>query len=82
MYDQFATITQAALHGLGVALLPDYLAEQDLATGRLKALHPEPAEMPGAYYLVWPEAKSRSPALVKFRDWLATQAQSEDLLPR
>ena len=35
VYDQFSTIIQAALHGLGVALLPNYLVEQDLATGRL-----------------------------------------------
>lgn len=82
IYDQFATITQAALHGLGVALMPDYLVEQDLATGRLVALHPEASETSGAYYLVWPERKSGAPALVKFREWLAGQAQPEDPLPR
>ena len=82
IYDQFATITQAALHGLGVALMPDYLVEQDLATGRLVALHPEPVETAGAYYLVWPERKSNAPALMKFRGWLAGQAQPEDPLPR
>ncbi|AXT34175.1 LysR family transcriptional regulator [Phaeobacter sp. LSS9] len=82
MYDQFATITQAALHGLGVALMPDYLVEQDLATGRLVALHATATESPGAYYLVWPEARSKDPALIKFRSWLAGQAQPEDPLPR
>ena len=82
MYDQFATIIQAALHGLGVALIPDYLIEQDLAAGRLVALHPAPIETSGAYYLVWPETKSRHAALTKFRHWLATQSQPEDPLPR
>ncbi|NRB17080.1 MAG: LysR family transcriptional regulator [Rhodobacteraceae bacterium] len=82
MYDQFATISQAALHGLGVALMPDYLIEQDLAAGRLVALHPAPVETSGAYYLVWPETKSRHAALTKFRQWLATQSQPEDPLPR
>ena len=82
MYGQFATITQAAMHGLGVALMPDYLVEQDLATGRLVALHPAPTETRGAYYLVWPTSKSNAPALRKFRDWLATKAQPEDPLPR
>ncbi|MDC0656660.1 LysR family transcriptional regulator [Leisingera sp. SS27] len=82
IYDQFATITQAALHGLGVALMPDYLVEQDLATGRLVALHPEAVETAGAYYLVWPERKSDAPALIKFRGWLAGKAQPEDPLPR
>ncbi|WP_420002828.1 LysR substrate-binding domain-containing protein [Arenibacterium sp. LLYu02] len=82
IHDQFSTINQAALHGLGVALMPDYLIEQDLATGRLVALHPEPQDIGGAYYLVWPQSKARNPALVMFRDWLAGQAQPEDPLPR
>lgn len=82
MYDQFSTITQAALHGLGVALMPDYLVERDLAQGRLIALHPTPTEASGAYYLVWPTDKSSDPSLQAFRDWLATQAQPEDPLPR
>ncbi len=82
IYDQFSTITQAALHGLGVALLPDYLAEQDLATGRLVRAWGGPTEAPGAYHLVWPVEKARDSALKKFRDWLATQAEDEDPLPR
>jgi len=82
MYDQFSTITQAALHGLGVALMPDYLVEQDLATGRLVALHDQPTDAIGAYYLVWPQEKSRDPSLRHFRSWLSSQAQPEDPLPR
>lgn len=82
IYDQFSTITQAALHGLGVALLPDYLAEQDLATGRLVRAWGDVTETPGAYHLVWPMEKARDAALVKFRDWLSTQAENEDPLPR
>ncbi len=82
LYDQFATITQAALHGLGVALLPDYLAEQDLATGRLVRAWGGPTTSPGAYHLVWPVEKSRDAALQTFRNWLATQAEDEDALPR
>ena len=82
IYDQFSTITQAALHGLGVALLPDYLAEQDLATGRLVAPFGAAAEAKGAYWLVWPRERAHDPALGAFRDWLATQAQPEDPLPR
>ena len=82
VHDQFSTITQAALHGLGVALLPDYLAEQDLATGRLVPVWGGPTESPGAYYLVWPSEKSGDPALRKFRNWLADQSEDEDPLPR
>ncbi|WP_296764143.1 LysR family transcriptional regulator [Sediminimonas sp.] len=82
LFDQFSTITQAALHGLGAALLPDYLAEQDLATGRLVPVWGDAVEMQGAYYLVWPRSRTHAPALQRFRDWLATQAEDEDPLPR
>ncbi|GGH18008.1 transcriptional regulator, LysR family [Cribrihabitans marinus] len=82
IHDQFSTIIQAALHGLGLALLPEYLAEQDLATGRLRRAHGGPIEARGAYYLVWPHEKARDPALTTFRHWLAGKAEPEDGLPR
>ena len=82
IHDQFSTITQAALHGLGVALMPDYLVEQDIATGRLMPAYGTPVEASGAYYLIWPLDHARNPSLTAFRDWLATKAQPEDPLPR
>ena len=82
VYDQFATITQAALHGLGVALLPEYLAEGDLASGRLVTAWGAATPSPGSYYLVWPQTKASDAALSKFRDWLSGQIGEEDLLPR
>ncbi len=82
IYDQFSTITQAALHGLGVALLPEYLAKGDIAAGRLVIAWGDPTPSPGAYHLVWPDAKTGDGALTKFRDWLATQIGEDDLLPR
>ena len=82
MHDQFSTITQAALHGLGVALMPDYLVDQDIATGRLVPVLGGAIETEGAYYLVWPERQSRDPALMAFRNWLQDQAEPEDRLPR
>lgn len=82
IYDQFATINQAAQHGLGIALMPDYLVEQDLATGKLVALYDRAIETGGAYYLVWAQGRQRHTGLAKFRDWLAPQAQAEDPLPR
>lgn len=82
IYDQFSTITQAALHGLGVALLPEYLAKRDIAAGRLVIAWGAPTPSPGAYHLVWPDAKTGDGALSKFRDWLATQIGEDDLLPR
>ncbi|MDA7428968.1 LysR substrate-binding domain-containing protein [Primorskyibacter aestuariivivens] len=80
--DQHATIHQAALHGLGVALLPDYLVREDLATGRLVlACKARPVSL-GGNYLTWPEMPAPGPAMIAFRDWLAEQAEGGDGLPR
>ncbi|WP_372613638.1 LysR family transcriptional regulator [Aquicoccus sp.] len=81
-YDQFTTIIQAVLHGLGVALLPDYLIGQELAEGRLVSAYGGPTESRGAYWLVWPEDKTDDPALCQFRNWLRDEVQGEDMLPR
>lgn len=69
--DQFATMLRAAQSGLGVALMPDYLVEDEIARGSLA--EPEGAKRVtmGAYYLVWPESAETYPALSAFRDWLA-----------
>lgn len=81
-FDQFSTITQAAIHGLGVALLPDFIAEQELVSGRLITAFDGPTNSLGAYYLVWPKTAAPNPAFRLFRDWIATQTQDEDGLPR
>lgn len=71
VFDQFAPMIAAAVHGLGVALLPEFLAADELAAGRLVALAPpQPGE--GAYWLVWPQTGA-APGLTAFRDWLAGQ---------
>ena len=71
VFDQFAPMIAAAVHGLGVALLPEFLAEAEVAAGRLVALAPPQAE-DGAYWLVWPKT-GEAPGLAAFRDWLAAE---------
>jgi len=73
MFDQFATMTQAAIHGLGVALLPLFLIEAPLRDGRLVPAWPHKARGLGSYYLVWPKDVPPRAALVAFRDWIAGQ---------
>jgi DNA-binding transcriptional LysR family regulator len=82
IYDQFPTIVQAALHGLGVALLPDFLVEQEIADGRLEIALGGPVQSLGDYWLVWPEERDGDLALIAFRDWLKDEVEAEDLLPR
>ena len=81
-YDQFATILQAARHGLGIALIPEYLAREEIAEGRLAAAFGGPSPSRGAYHLIWPEERHKAPALTAFRNWLMTEVNEDDLLPR
>jgi DNA-binding transcriptional LysR family regulator len=82
-FDQYTTILQAALHGLGVALLPDFLADPEISAGRLVRAYGGSARALGAYYLVW-QTQHDTPALRKFRNWLAPFCveNEEDRLPR
>ncbi|MFP5481417.1 MAG: LysR substrate-binding domain-containing protein [Alphaproteobacteria bacterium] len=73
MFDQFATLTQGAIHGMGAALIPTFLIQRELAEGRLVPIFGPPVRALGSYYLVWPEARPDRAPLRSFRDWLATE---------
>ncbi len=70
VFDQFATMEQAAVAGMGAALLPQYLAEADLRAGRLVTLDGAGSTSVGAYYLVWPPSAATYPPLLAFRQWI------------
>ena len=76
LFDQFATMQQAAVHGMGAALLPVFLIERDLAEGRLVPLYGPPIRALGSYYLVWAKECSRRAPLASFIDWLGAQPGS------
>ena len=73
LFDQFATLMQGAIHGLGLALLPLFLIQRELAEGRLIPAFGPPIRALGSYYLVWPKARPPRAPLTSFRDWAATQ---------
>jgi LysR family glycine cleavage system transcriptional activator len=81
-YDIYSLLIEAAANGVGIALVPGFLVERDLAEGRLILLktakpmkHKDiPKQMPSeattSYYLVCPENKHVNHAFVFFRSWL------------
>ncbi len=71
LFDQFATMTQGAVHGLGLALLPLFLIGRELAEGRLVPAFGPAIKSLGAYYLVWPKDLPARAPLASFRAWLA-----------
>lgn len=78
LFDQFATMTQGAVHGLGLALLPMFLIERELADGRLVPAYGGPVKALGSYYLVWPADRPARPPLASFRSWAAREAQGRE----
>lgn len=78
MVDQFSMMIQAAISGIGIALLPDYIAQAEIAEGRLQALHRQAVPMRGAYWMVWPGEKSDVPPLAALRGWLETEVSKAD----
>lgn len=77
LFDQFATAAQAATAGLGLALLPTFLIENELARGDLVTVG---ATMDSAerYYLAVPFERAAYPPLVAFRNWIAREAEHGD----
>ena len=74
LLDQFATAAQAAMAGIGVALLPRFLIEAELARGDLVTLPDGELRSEERYYLAWPAGRAADPPLDAFRSWIAAEA--------
>lgn len=77
LFDQFATVAQAAMSGLGVALLPDFLVEDERRAGTLVPALDLPMPNSSAYHLVWPRDRADHPPLIAFRDWIQGEAAAD-----
>lgn len=76
MFDQFAMMAHATVHGAGVALLPAFLVDAELQAGTLMPVLDAAIHSAGAYHLVWPSERGSYPPLVQFRDWIEAEAQA------
>ena len=75
LLDQFATAAQAAMAGIGVALLPRFLIAAELARGDLVTLPGGELRSEERYYLAWPAGRADDPPLEAFRDWIAGEVE-------
>jgi LysR family glycine cleavage system transcriptional activator len=75
-FEQFAMIAQAAVYGLGVALLPKLLIEEELAAGKLALLFSHSLRSANAYYVAVPENKISSPLVTAFTHWILQEAKN------
>lgn len=75
-YDLHAMLIEAALAGLGVALVPRLYVEAELAQGRLVAPWPQEKNIAKTFCLVLPDPLELSRAPIQaFAHWLLEQAQ-------
>lgn len=74
-YELFSMLAQAAMHDMGVALIPPFLIQRELEERRLVIANPHGLSSIKAYHLMIPERKVESASLRAFRDWLVTEAQ-------
>lgn len=70
----FSMLSEAASHGLGVALVPPFLVQDELARGLLVTVSKQAVPSGRRYFLIYPERKAGSAALHAFGQWLQAQA--------
>jgi len=71
-FDQFSLMIAACVQGLGAALLPSYLIEEELDSGTLSQVASAPSSQMGSYHIATPLGASRTEARI-FIDWLRRQ---------
>ncbi|MFY8151603.1 MAG: LysR substrate-binding domain-containing protein, partial [Hyphomicrobiales bacterium] len=74
-FEQFAMVSQAAVAGLGLAIVPRFLVEEELRSGSLVIPFDRPVTGTEGYYLVYPETRTELPAVSAFRDWLLAECE-------
>jgi LysR family glycine cleavage system transcriptional activator len=75
-FEHMYMIMQAAAAGMGVALLPRLLVNDDVGAGRLMMPLEGSYLSREAYCLVYPEAKRHDPKVNAFRSWILREAEN------
>lgn len=69
-FEQFSSVAQACIAGLGVALMPLFLIDSELASGQIVQAFPHQVKSPSSYYAVAPLNKVDLRPVAAFRAWL------------
>jgi DNA-binding transcriptional LysR family regulator len=68
--DDLVTLKHAALGGIGVCWLPDYMCHDEITAGRLVRVLPDWAPTPGIVHAVFASRRGLAPAVRQFLDFL------------
>ena len=77
--EQVAALTQAAVAGLGAALLPPFLIHSELERGQLVTVSTRATDWQIGYNLVTPKSRTSYKPVAAFREWLIDRINSEEL---
>lgn len=72
VFDSSFAMSALASAGLGVALLPVQMFSRELDLGHLVRPFPHATTL-GRYWLTWPQGKSATPGMERFKNWLARE---------
>jgi len=70
-------MVEAAVAGLGTALLPRFLIERELQQGLLVEAVAGGSMGTGQYYLAYPPDRATYPPLAVFRDWISREIEAD-----
>ncbi len=76
LFEQFALVAQAAVAGVGAALLPKFLIDSELQRNELVVLFDQPLESSSAYYVVTPKTHANYKPATAFREWMVATASA------
>jgi len=74
-FDHFDMVLDAAIAGLGVALVPEILARTAIDSGALIRVVPGDFPTGQAYTLIYPDHSADLPHFARFRDWLRAEIE-------
>lgn len=80
-FDQFNMIIEAAIAGIGFALLPKYLVESELASGQLVVPVDSTMQTENSYYLVVPEGRQLTSTTQAFNSWILGEVSESSQRP-
>lgn len=81
-FEQVSSLIQAAVAGIGIALLPPFLIEAELERETLVVLSERPTASEIGYYLVTPQTRREYEPVLTFRSWLMDTIDREKRDPR
>jgi LysR family transcriptional regulator, glycine cleavage system transcriptional activator len=74
-FSQTSMVIEAAVTGIGLAVVPTLMIEEQLESGALHAPFGDPVASGLSYFVVYPERNGHSKSVLDFRDWLIAETR-------